>query len=107
LKLVFITFALCLGLGSSVASATERYTEVWNPPESQFLKGKTRAQQPKMSAVQAKKKRKPVSAVKQVADKVADKAAVTPQPAVPKLVPKQTEPRIPRKIEPNGQIMRV
>jgi hypothetical protein len=95
---------LLLVFGSSSLLAAERYTEVWNPPEAQAVKGKPKAHAG--SQVAAKKKRKSATTVKQVADKAAiDTPAV---PARPKAAsPKQSEPMIPRKIEPNGQVMRV
>jgi hypothetical protein len=103
LKRAFLT--LILLLASTSLFAAERYTEVWNPPESQTAnkaKAKTRAITPPAG----KKKRKSTTSVKQVADK----AAVEPQNVVPRVKPaspKQTEPVIPRKIEPNGEVMRV
>jgi hypothetical protein len=106
LKLVFLTIMLMLGISSaSAALAADRYTEVWNPPEAQAVKGKAKAHGNTQTA--SKKKRKSSTTVKQIADK----AALTPQPdAAPRAKaasPKQTEPVIPRKIEPNGQVMRV
>ncbi|MDR5761879.1 hypothetical protein [Caballeronia sp. LZ035] len=95
---------LLLVFGSSSLFAAERYTEVWNPPEAQAVKGKSKARTG--SQVAAKKKRKSAPAVKQVADKAAIEApAVTAPPKTTS--PKQSEPMIPRKIEPNGQVMRV
>jgi hypothetical protein len=102
LKRVFLIVVLLIG--SSPLFAAERYTEVWNPPEAQAVKGKSKAHASTQAA--AKKKHKSATTVKQVADK----AAIEPPPAQarPKASsPRQTEPVIPRKIEPNGQVMRV
>jgi hypothetical protein len=102
LKLVFLSILFFLGI--SAASASERYTEVWNPPESQGAKA-TKAKPHAATQTASKKKRKASTTVKQVADKTAS----DPQMAAPraKASPKQSEPVIPRKIEPNGQVMRV
>ncbi|MDR5839233.1 hypothetical protein [Caballeronia sp. LZ034LL] len=95
---------LLLVFGSSSLFAAERYTEVWNPPEAQAVKGKQKGHTG--SQIAAKKKRKSATAVKQVADKAAIEApVVTARPKASS--PKQSEPMIPRKIEPNGQVMRV
>ena len=102
MKRVFLIFLLLTG--SSSLFAAERYTEVWNPPEAQTVKGKSKPHAATQAA--AKKKRKSATSVKQVADK----AAIEQPPAAPRAKassPKQTEPVIPRKIEPNGQVMRV
>ena len=102
MKRVFLIVLLLLG--SSSLFAAERYTEVWNPPEAQAAKGKSKSHASTQTA--AKKKRKSATSVKQVADKAA--LQPPPAPARPKASsPKQTEPVIPRKIEPNGQVMRV
>ncbi|SAL70274.1 hypothetical protein AWB71_04262 [Caballeronia peredens] len=105
MKRVFLI--LLLLVGSSSLFAAERYTEVWNPPEAKAMKGKSRTHASTVTA--AKKKRKSVTSVKQVADKGAiDQPAASPAPrARASSSPKQIEPVIPRKIEPNGQVMRV
>ena len=104
MKRVFLIVVLLIG--SSSLFAAERYTEVWNPPEAQPIKGKSKTHP--ASQTQAKKKHKSAPPVKQVADKAAI-AQPSPVPAQrPRASsPKQTEPVIPRKIEPNGQVMRV
>jgi hypothetical protein len=95
---------LLLLTGSSPLLAAERYTEVWNPPEAQTVKGKTKTHAATQSA--ARKKHKSATSVKQVADKAAiEQPAVAPR--TKSSSPRQTEPVIPRKIEPNGQVMRV
>ncbi|BCQ24921.1 hypothetical protein NK8_30970 [Caballeronia sp. NK8] len=102
MKRVFLIVVLLIG--SSTLFAAERYTEVWNPPEAQSVKGKSKAHASTQAS--AKKKRKSATTVKQVADKTAiEQPPVTPRPKASS--PKQTEPVIPRKIEPNGQVMRV
>ena len=102
MKRVFLIVVLLIG--SSSLFAAERYTEVWNPPEAKAVKGKTKPHAATPAA--AKKKRKSAPPVKQVADKAAiEQPAPTPRPKASS--PKQTEPFIPRKIEPNGQVMRV
>jgi hypothetical protein len=107
LKLVFLSMLFFLGL--SAASASERYTEVWNPPEASGSQtAKARAKPHVATQTASKKKRKSATTVKQVADKTASE----PQMAAPRVKaspasPKQSEPVIPRKIEPNGQVMRV
>jgi hypothetical protein len=105
LKLAFLTMAFVLG--SSPVLAAQRYTEVWNPPEtqSQLAKGKTKGHATSHTGA-TKKKRKNAAAVKQIADKAAIAPPVVAPP--PKAVsPKASEPVIPRKIGPNGQVMRV
>jgi hypothetical protein len=111
LKLAFLTMAFVLG--SSPAVAATHYTEVWNPPEVHVVKGKNKAHGA-TSRTAAKKKRKSASAVKQVADKAAIGQSIgqsITQPIAPTegkaSSPKQKEPVIPRKIDPNGQVMRV
>jgi hypothetical protein len=102
LKRVFLILVLLIG--SSSVLAAERYTEVWNPPEAQTVKGKSKPHASKQAA--AKARRKSATQVKQVADKGAMEAP--PAAARPKASsPRQTGPVIPRKIEPNGQVMRV
>ncbi|WP_321792716.1 hypothetical protein [Caballeronia sp. J97] len=102
MKRVFLIVVLLIG--SSSLFAAERYTEVWNPPEAQSIKGKSKPHPAVQPA--AKKKHKSATSVKQVADKAAiEQPSVTPR-SKPS-APKQTEPVIPRKIEPNGQVMRV
>lgn len=103
MKRVFLIAVLLIG--SSSLFAAERYSEVWNPPEAQAVKGKTKPHASTQAA--AKKKRKSAPPVKQVADKAAIEQP--PASARPKASSsrKQTEPVIPRKIEPNGQVMRV
>lgn len=107
LKLAFLTMAFVLG--SSPAVAATHYTEVWNPPEVHVVKGKNKAHGASTRTV-AKKKRKSASAVKQVADKAAIGQSIAP-PITPTegktSSSKQKEPVIPRKIDPNGQVMRV
>ncbi|MDR5856929.1 hypothetical protein P9239_04790 [Caballeronia sp. LZ062] len=104
MKLACLTIAFALG--TSPVLAAQRYTEVWNPPEvkSQSAKGKARTHTASRAA--AKKKPRGTAAVKQIADKAAiEQPAVTPRANAAST--KQTEPVIPRKIEPNGQVMRV
>ncbi|SAL74549.1 hypothetical protein [Caballeronia telluris] len=107
MKPVFLT-VLLLTLSSSVLAA-ERYTEVWNPPEAQTVKGKAKTRG--VVPVQAKKKHKNVTSVKKVADKTS--VAQSPSQAVPaprvKPAPRQVDPlmNLPRKIGPDGQVMRV
>ncbi|WP_244829160.1 hypothetical protein [Caballeronia sp. TF1N1] len=111
MKLALLTIAVLLG--SSTAIAAERYTEVWNPPEVQSTKSKNKARVPTQNTAQstAKKKRKGATAVKQVADKgtveSSGAAAVPSRPSASSSSRKPAEPVIPRKIEPNGQVMRV
>jgi hypothetical protein len=100
LKPVFLTLVLSLGaLAASSAHAADRYTEVWNPPEAQSAKAK-----PKTHTA-AKKKRKSTTSVKQVADKAAESQNAAPRPKA--VAPKPSEPSIPRKYGPNGEVMRV
>ncbi|SPB14730.1 hypothetical protein NOV72_01961 [Caballeronia novacaledonica] len=102
MKRVFLIVVLLIG--SSSLFAAERYTEVWNPPEAQSVKGKSKAHAATQTA--ARKKHKSATSVKQVADKAAiEQPSVTPRPK--SASPKPAEPMIPRKIEPNGQVMRV
>jgi hypothetical protein len=108
LKRVFITTVLLLG-SLFASSAFAAYTEVWNPPEAQSMK-KNKARS--VTPAAAKKKRKNATSVKQIADKAAADSGIAPrvkavqsQSQLP--TPKQAEPVIPRKIEPNGQVMRV
>ncbi|SAK83140.1 hypothetical protein AWB75_05357 [Caballeronia catudaia] len=102
MKRVFLIVVLLIG--SSSLFAAERYSEVWNPPEAQAVKGKSKPHASTQAA--AKKKRKSATPVKQVADKAAMQQPSTS--ARPKASSrKQAEPVIPRKIEPNGQVMRV
>ncbi|WP_250452907.1 hypothetical protein [Caballeronia sp. ATUFL_M2_KS44] len=107
MKLAFLTMAFVLG--SSPAVAATHYTEVWNPPEVHVVKGKNKAHGA-TARTAAKKKRKSASAVKQVADKTAIGQSIA-QPITPPegkaSSSKQKEPVIPRKIDPNGQVMRV
>jgi hypothetical protein len=105
LKPVFLTLALLLG--SSSVLAAEHYSEVWNPPEAQTVKGKTKSRTATSTASAAKKKRKSATSVKQVADKTAVDTQQTAVPRPKATAPRPTEPVIPRKIEPNGQVMRV
>jgi hypothetical protein len=106
LKPVFLTLALLLG--SSSVLAAEHYTEVWNPPEAQTVKGKTKSRTATSTAsATAKKKRKSATSVKQVADKAAVDSQQNAVPRPKAVAPRQTEPVIPRKIGPNGQVMRV
>jgi hypothetical protein len=109
LKHVFLTVTLMLGVFSaSSVIAAERYTEVWNPPEAQAVKGKSAKSRAAATPTANKKKRKAGTAVKQVADKAsqADMPGIAPRAKSP-VSPKPSEPVIPRKIEPNGQVMRV
>lgn len=103
MKPVFLT--ICLLVASSTVLAAERYTEVWNPPEAQTTKARAKARN--VVPVQAKKKHKNVTSVK----KVADKTSVAQPAAVPRVkpAPRQAEPvmELPRKIGPNGQVLRV
>ena len=102
MKRVFLIVVLLIG--SSSLFAAERYSEVWNPPEAQAVKGKSKPHASTQTA--AKKKRKSAPPVKQVADKAAMEQP--PAPPRPKASSrKQAEPVIPRRIEPNGQVMRV
>ncbi len=104
MKLVFLTMVLLLGASSVLAM--ERYTEVWNPPEAQgaqAAKSKTRSH---ATQIATKKKRKASTSVKQVADKASAEASGV-APRAKSAMPKPSEPVIPRKIEPNGQVMRV
>ncbi|MDR5739141.1 MULTISPECIES: hypothetical protein [unclassified Caballeronia] len=102
MKLAFLTMAFVLG--SSPVVAAPHYTEVWNPPEVHVVKGKSKAHGASRTA--GKKKRKSASAVKQVADKASIDQPVAAPPRKGGS-PKQAEPVIPRKIDPNGQVMRV
>jgi hypothetical protein len=106
LKPLIVTAVLLLAASSvSLASAAERYTEVWNPPEAQSLKSKPKTHP--VVPVQAKKKHKSVTSVKKVAERA---ALAQPSPAPRTKAPaRQPEPvmQVPRKIEPNGQVMRV
>ena len=103
MKPVFLT--ICLLVASSTALGAERYTEVWNPPEAQTAKARTKAHN--VVPVQAKKKHKNVTSVK----KVADKTSVAQPAAMPRVkpAPRQAEPvmELPRKIGPDGQVLRV
>jgi hypothetical protein len=101
-------------LAPVVASAAERYVEVWNPPESQTFKAKSKTHG--VVPVQSKKKRKNV-VVKQVADKtnVAPPALTAQMPAGAagagrtKLAPKPVDPtpHLPPLIGPDGRVLRV
>ena len=103
LKLAFLTMAFVLGTPPVLAA--QRYTEVWNPPEAQSQLAKGKAKTHAASRTAAKKKPRG-AAVKQIADKAAiEQPAVAPRAKAAS--PRQTEPVIPRKIEPNGQVMRV
>ncbi|SAK55591.1 hypothetical protein AWB76_02195 [Caballeronia temeraria] len=103
MKRVFLIVVLLIG--SSSLFAAEHYTEVWNPPEAQPVKGKSKTHSATQTA--ARKKHKSATSVKQVADKAQiDQSPVTAHPKASSS-PRQTEPVIPRKIEPNGQVMRV
>jgi hypothetical protein len=111
LKPVFPIVMLALSaFSASSVIAAERYTEVWNPPEAQAQKSKPRAAAAQMAA---KKKRKSATSVKQIADKTPQPQIDTPsvasraKSATSRVSPKSAEPVIPRKIEPNGQVMRV
>ncbi|WP_236572613.1 hypothetical protein [Burkholderia sp. 8Y] len=104
MKLAFLTMAFVLG--TSPVLAAQRYTEVWNPPEVQSQPAKGKAKAHAASRTAAKKKPRSAAAVKQIADKAAiEQPAVAPRAKAAS--PRQTEPVIPRKIEPNGQVMRV
>jgi hypothetical protein len=104
LKLTCLTIAFALGTSPVVAA--QRYTEVWNPPEVKSQSAKGKAKTHTASRTAAKKKPRAAAAVKQIADKATiDQPAVAPRPKAAST--KQTEPVIPRKIEPNGQVMRV
>ncbi|BAN25899.1 hypothetical protein [Caballeronia insecticola] len=104
-----VLLILLLLVGSSSLFAAERYTEVWNPPEAKAMKGKSRSHAATQTA--AKKKRKSVTSVKQVADKGTIEQSAPAPSQMPRArassSPKQSEPIIPRKFEPNGQVMRV
>jgi hypothetical protein len=107
LKRAFITVILLLG-SLFASSAIAAYSEVWNPPEAQAVKGKTKPRA--ATPATAKKKRKNTTAVKQIADKAqVDPSAASRAKAAqsPSASPRPSEPVIPRKIEPNGQVMRV
>jgi type II secretory pathway component PulM len=104
LKLAFLTMAFVLG--TSPVMAAQRYTEVWNPPEAKSQSAKSKAKTHAASRTAAKKKARSVAAVKQIADKAAIEAP-TVAPRAKAASPRQTEPVIPRKIEPNGQVMQV
>jgi hypothetical protein len=102
LKPVFLTVLLLVA--SSTAFSAERYTEVW----SAVSKNKAKARN--VMPVQARKKRKNVTTVK----KVADKTSVAQTPALPRVkqAPKPNPavdpiPQLPRKIGPDGLVMRV
>jgi len=102
LKRVFLIVVLLVG--SSSLFAAERYMEVWNLPEAQSVKGKSKTHAAAQTA--ARKKHKSATSVKQVADKAAiEQPSVAPRPKTASRKP--AEPVIPRKIEPNGQVMRV
>jgi hypothetical protein len=108
LKRVFITTVLLLG-SLFASSAFAAYTEVWNPPEAQSMK-KNKARS--VTPTATKKKRKNATAVKQIADKAPADPAIAPrakavQSQSQTQLPKPSEPVIPRKIEPNGLVMRV
>ncbi|KMQ80730.1 hypothetical protein BPMI_02502 [Candidatus Burkholderia pumila] len=106
LKLVFLTLVLLLGISSaSSVMAAERYTEVWNPPEAQTVKGKSKAHGATQTAPNSKKKRK--ASTKQIADKAALEPQAAAVPRAKATAPKPSEPVIPRKIEPDGQVMRI
>ncbi|SAK92491.1 hypothetical protein AWB79_06821 [Caballeronia hypogeia] len=98
---------VCLLIASSSLFAAERYTEVWNPPEAQAAtKAKSKTHGAAQTASKKKRKTPASTTVKQVADKAAIEQS--PAPVRPKATsPRQSEPVIPRKIEPNGQVMRV
>ena len=103
MKRVFLIVVLLVG--SSSLFAAERYTEVWNPPEAQSVKGKSKTHAAAQTAA-ARKKHKSATSVKQVADRAAiEQPSATPRPK--SASPKPAVPVIPRKIEPNGQVMRV
>ena len=100
-----------LGFGSLAAVAAERYVEVWNPPEAQMHKSKAKPHG--VQSAQVKKKRKGGPAVKQVADKTnIAPPALTPSPASPghpKTAPngRDSTPRLPPLIGPDGRVLRV
>jgi hypothetical protein len=103
LKPAFLIVLLLLT--SSTSFAAEHYTEVWNPPEAQMQKSRPKARTP--VSLQARKKHKGVTTVKKVADR-----GVSAQPAIVargKTSQRQVSPAtgLPRKIQPNGQVMRV
>lgn len=107
MKPVFLTVLLLVA--SSTAFSAERYTEVWNPPEASAA-SKSKAKARNVVPVQARKKRKNVTTVK----KVADKTSVAQTPALPRVkqAPKPNPavdpiPQLPRKIGPDGLVMRV
>jgi hypothetical protein len=110
-KVVLAVLAGSVGFGSIAAAAAERYVEVWNPPEAQTHKAKSKPRG--VLPVQAKKKRKSGPTVKQVADKTtAAPPALSAGPSNAgraKVAPKASDPtpRLPPLIGPDGRVLRV
>lgn len=91
--------------------SAERYSEVWNPPESHGTKARPKAHAATQTPVQAKKKRKSATTVKKIADRAALESSpgAAPSASAKGKTPKQPLPMIdlPRKVGPDGRVMRV
>jgi hypothetical protein len=94
-----------LSLASS-ASAGERYVEVWNPPEARTAPARPAAQKKNGHKVAARKS--PQTIAKKVTDPAASTARTTPPASGPvKVRPLDPNTDIPRKIAPDGHVLRV
>ncbi|CAG4890341.1 hypothetical protein [Paraburkholderia gardini] len=100
----FILPVALLGIASS-AYAAERYVEVWNPPEAQTAPAKpgTRKKTGHRSAA-----RKPSPTIaKKVTDPAASNAGAASAAPRVKVRPIDPNTDIPRKIGPDGHVLRV
>ncbi|TDN61099.1 hypothetical protein [Paraburkholderia sp. BL10I2N1] len=95
-----------LSLASS-AFAGERYVEVWNPPEARTVPARPGAQKKTGHKVAARKS--PQTIAKKVTDPAAaNTVRATPPASAPvKVRPLDPNTDIPRKIAPDGHVLRV
>ncbi|MGF6776753.1 hypothetical protein [Paraburkholderia sp. GAS334] len=100
----FILPVALLGIASS-AYAGDRYVEVWNPPEAHTAPAKPGAQKKTSHKTGARKPSQTIA--KKVTDPAASTAsAVAAAPRV-KVRPIDPNTDIPRKIGPDGHVLRV
>lgn len=100
----FILPVALLGIASS-AYAGERYVEVWNPPEAQTAPARPGARK-KTGHQSAARKPSPTIA-KKVTDPAANNAGAAPAAPRVKVRPLDPNTDIPRKIGPDGHVLRV
>jgi hypothetical protein len=97
---------LSIALSASGACAAERYVEVWNPPEARAAQAHGAAQKKTSRKAPAKKPSQTIA--KKVTDPAASNAGSSPSATPPvKVRPIDPNIDIPRKIGPDGHVLRV